>query len=92
MQVAMSCQFLTVLSVCFAVLHGGNPGECCRLFRCYEESIVVWIVPRMMSYLFKLLFLGSMHAHSLSKCFSLTRFDDTNGLHPFLHSGIPARL
>lgn len=45
-----------------------------------RKGISVWIVPRMLSYWFKLLFLGSMHAHSLSKCFLLTRLDDKNGL------------
>lgn len=45
-----------------------------------RKGISVWIVPRMLSYWFKLLFLGSMHAHSLSKCFLLTSLDDKNGL------------
>lgn len=45
-----------------------------------RKGSLVWIVPRMLFYWFKLLFLISVHAHSLSKCFLLTRLDDTNDL------------
>lgn len=45
-----------------------------------RKGISAWIGPRMLSYWFKLLSLGSVHAHSLSKCFLLTGLDDTNGL------------
>lgn len=45
-----------------------------------RKGISVWIIPRMLSYWFKLLFLGSTHAHSLFKCFLLIVLDDTNGL------------
>lgn len=37
MQTDMSCWFLTLLSVCLAVLRGGNPGGFLKLPRCYEK-------------------------------------------------------
>lgn len=37
MQIDTSRRFLTSLSVCLAVLRGGNPGGFLRLLRCYEK-------------------------------------------------------